>query len=52
MSSLVVLGFDDQLAAEFDRDVGVRVGFIETQVSDGRTGERQPERLVSRGISR
>lgn len=43
--------WDDQLTAEFDRDVVVRVGFIETQVSDGRTRE-QPERLVSPGVSR
>ncbi|MCU4719336.1 TIGR00341 family protein [Halapricum hydrolyticum] len=43
--------WDDQLTAEFDRDVVVRVGFIETQVSDGRTRER-PERLVSPGVSR
>ena len=42
--------WDDQLTAEFDRDVVVRVGFIETQVSDGRTRE-QPERLVSPGVS-
>jgi len=27
--------WDDQLSAEFDRDVHVRVGFIEAQVSDG-----------------
>jgi len=43
--------WDDQLTAEFDRDVVVRVGFIETQVSDGRTRE-QPEQLVSPGMSR
>jgi uncharacterized hydrophobic protein (TIGR00341 family) len=43
--------WDDQLTAEFDRDVVVRVGFIGTQVSDGRTRER-PERLVSPGVSR
>jgi uncharacterized hydrophobic protein (TIGR00341 family) len=28
--------WDDQLTAEFDRDVVVRVGFIEAQVSEGR----------------
>ena len=44
--------WDDQLSAEFDRDVVVRVGFIETQVSDGRTREQRPERLVSPGVSR
>ncbi|MEA5389433.1 TIGR00341 family protein [Haloarculaceae archaeon H-GB11] len=43
--------WDEQLTAEFNRDVVVRVGFIETQVSDGRTRE-QPERLVSPGVSR
>ena len=43
--------WDDQLTAEFDREVVVRVGFIETQVSDGQTRERQPERLVSPGVS-
>ena len=43
--------WDDQLTAEFDREVVVRVGFIETQVSDGQTRERQPERLVSPGAS-
>ena len=43
--------WDDQLTAEFNRDVVVRVGFLETQVSDGRTRER-PERLVSPGVSR
>jgi len=43
--------WDDQLTAEFDRDVVVRVGFIETQVSDGRTREH-PEQLVSSGVSR
>jgi uncharacterized membrane protein len=43
--------WDDQLTAEFDRDVVVRVGFIETHVSDGRTRER-PEQLVSPGVSR
>jgi len=35
--------FADQLTAEFDRDVSVRVGFIEAQISDGRTREQQPE---------
>ncbi|WP_340102196.1 TIGR00341 family protein [Salinibaculum salinum] len=44
--------WDDQLTAEFDRDIVVRVGFIETQVSDGRTREQRPERLVSPGVSR
>jgi uncharacterized hydrophobic protein (TIGR00341 family) len=44
--------WDDQLSAEFDRDVVVRVGFIETQVSDGRTREQRPERLVSPRVSR
>jgi uncharacterized hydrophobic protein (TIGR00341 family) len=29
--------WDDELTAEFDRDVSVRVGFIEAQVSDGET---------------
>jgi len=43
--------WDEQLTAEFNRDIVVRVGFIETQVSDGRTRE-QPERLVSPGVSR
>ena len=43
--------WDDQLTAELDRDVVVRVGFIETQVSDGRTRE-QPEQLVSLEVSR
>ena len=43
--------WDEQLTAEFNRDVVVRVGFIETQVSDGRTRER-PGRLVSPGVSR
>ncbi|MFO7833080.1 MAG: TIGR00341 family protein [Halohasta sp.] len=43
--------WDDQLTAEFDRDVVVRVGFIETQVSDGSARE-QPERLVSPEVSR
>ena len=43
--------WDDQLTAEFDRGVVVRVGFIETQVSDGRARDR-PERLVSPGVSR
>jgi len=31
--------WDDQLTAEFDRDVVVRVGFIEAQVSEGRAAE-------------
>ncbi|WP_284011450.1 TIGR00341 family protein [Haloarcula pelagica] len=31
--------WDDELTAEFDRDVVVRVGFIEAQVSDGRSPE-------------
>ncbi len=39
--------WDDQLTAEFDRDVIVRVGFIEAQVSDGKTWERQPVRLTA-----
>jgi len=43
--------WDDQLTAELDRDVVVRVGFIETQVSHGRT-RGQPEQLVSLGVSR
>ena len=43
--------WDDQLTAEFDRDVVVRVGFIEAQVSDGRTRE-QPKQLVSPRMSR
>ena len=44
--------WDDQLTTEFDRDVTVRVGFIEAQVSDGGTPDRQPERLVSPMTSR
>ncbi|MFO7926022.1 TIGR00341 family protein [Natronomonas sp.] len=44
--------WDDQLTAEFDRDVVVRVGFIEAQVSDGGTRERQPQRLGIPGASR
>lgn len=43
--------WDDQLTAEFARGVVVRVGFIETQVSEGGTRER-PARLVSPGVSR
>jgi len=43
--------WDEQLTAEFNRDVVVRVGFIETQVSDARTRQR-PGRLVSPGVSR
>lgn len=35
--------WDDELTAEFDREVIVRVGFIEAQVSDGRTPDQQTE---------
>ena len=34
--------WDDELTAEFGRDVVVRVGFIEAQVSDGRPPESAP----------
>ena len=44
--------WDDELTAELDRDVTVRVGFIETQQSDGGPRERQPERLTSPETSR
>ena len=37
--------WDDELTEEFDRDVVVRVGFIEAQVSDGRTPVQHSERL-------
>ncbi|MFC7132748.1 MULTISPECIES: TIGR00341 family protein [Salinibaculum] len=44
--------WDDDLTAEFGRDVVVRVGFIEAQISDGRTpaGQPRPEGRLATGV--